>query len=105
TYNFQAFMGRISLAVQVWANGKENLVRNINFVGTPLSALRNVLAAGNTSNCENAFCGAESGVVPVSTTCPALLMSNLELQACEQYKFAQYILPMPHEKAAIRKKR
>jgi len=47
-YNFQAFLGSISLAVQVWADGRENLVRNVNFVGTPLSALRTVLSAGDT---------------------------------------------------------
>jgi predicted Zn-dependent protease len=103
-YNFQAFMGSISLAVQVWADGRENLIRNVNFVGTPLSALRTVLAAGDTPRCENAFCGAESGSVPVSTTCPAILMSNLELQASGERKFTQYLLPMPFEKAALSKR-
>jgi predicted Zn-dependent protease len=96
-YDFQAFMGSVSVAVQVWADGRENLVRNVAFVGTPLSALRTVAAAGDTPVCENAFCGAESGSVPVSTTCPALLMSNLELQASDQRKFTQYLLPMPFE--------
>lgn len=101
TYDFQAFMGQIALAVQVWADGRENLVRGVNFVGTPLSALRNVIAVGDTQVCENAFCGAESGLIPVSTTCPAMLLRNLELQASDQRKFAQYVLPMPYEKAAL----
>lgn len=35
SYDFQAFMGSVSLAVQVWADGRENLIRNVNFVGTP----------------------------------------------------------------------
>jgi TldD protein len=104
-YDFQAFMGSISIAVQVWADGRENLVRNVNFVGTPLSALRTVLAAGDHPVCENAFCGAESGSIPVSTTCPAVLVSNLELQASDQRKYTQYVLPMPFEKAALRKRR
>ena len=104
-YNFQAFMGSISLATQVWADGRENLVRNVNFVGTPLSALRTIMAAGDTPECQNAFCGAESGVIPVSTTCPALLLSNLELQARDQRKFTQYVLPMPFEKAALKRGR
>jgi TldD protein len=104
-YDFQAFMGAISLAVQVWADGRENLVRNVNFVGTPLSALRTVMAVGDTSVCQNAWCGAESGIVPVSTSCPALLLSNLELQASDQRKFTQYVLPMPFEKAALRRMR
>ncbi|MCC6749177.1 MAG: TldD/PmbA family protein [Deltaproteobacteria bacterium] len=100
SYDFQAFMGQVTLAVQVWADGRENLVRNVNFVGTPLSALRNVVAAGDSPRCDNAYCGAESGVVPVSTTSPAILMSNLELQAGDQRKFVQYVLPMPFEKKA-----
>ena len=104
-YNFQAFMGSISLALQVWADGRENLVRNVNFVGTPLSALRTIMDAGETQVCQNAFCGAESGMIPVSTTCPALLLSNLELQARDQRKFTQYVLPMPFEKAAIKASR
>lgn len=102
-YDFQAFMGSVSLAMQVWVDGRENLVRNVNFVGTPLSSLRTVIAAGDTPVCENAFCGAESGVIPVSTTCPAVLMSNLELQASDQRKYTQYVLPMPFEKAAIQR--
>jgi predicted Zn-dependent protease len=102
-YDFQAFMGAISLAVQVWPDGRENLVRNVNFVGTPLSALRNVIAVGDTPYCYNAYCGAESGIIPVSTSCPAVLLSNLELQASDQRKYTQYVLPMPFEKAAIRR--
>lgn len=100
SYDFQAFMGQVALAVQVWADGRENLVRNVNFVGTPLSALRGIIAVGDTARCDNAFCGAESGVIPVSTTCPAVLLSNLELQASDQRKYTQYVLPMPYEKAA-----
>ncbi|MCB9554901.1 MAG: TldD/PmbA family protein [Deltaproteobacteria bacterium] len=105
TYDFQAFMGQISVAIQVWADGRTNLVRGVDFVGTPLSALRNILAVGERLVSDNAFCGAESGVVPVSTTSPAVLMKNLELQASDQRKFAQYVLPMPYEKAAINRRR
>ncbi|MCK5799171.1 MAG: hypothetical protein KAI47_18385 [Deltaproteobacteria bacterium] len=103
SYDFQAFMGQVSVAVQVWADGRENLVRNVNFVGTPLSALRNILAVSNKAVCDNAFCGAESGVIPVSTTCPAVLLGNLELQASDQRKFTQYVLPMPFEKKSARR--
>ena len=103
SYDFQAFMGQVAVAVQVWADGRENLIRNVNFVGTPLQALRNIIAVGNIARCDNAFCGAESGVVPVSTTCPAVLMANLELQASDQRKFTQYVLPMPHEHAALKR--
>ena len=103
-YDFQAFMGQISVALQVWADGRSNLVRGVNFVGTPLTALRNVVAVGDTPHCENAYCGAESGLIPVSTTCPAALLSNLELQTNDSRKYAPYVLPMPHEKAAKRQR-
>jgi len=102
-YDFQAFMGTVALAAQVFPDGRQRLIRNVSFVGTPLSALRTVLAAGDTPLCQNGFCGAESGMVPVSTTCPAVLLSNLELQASDQRKFTQYMLPMPFEKAALRR--
>ncbi|MBW2732242.1 MAG: TldD/PmbA family protein [Deltaproteobacteria bacterium] len=105
SYDFQAFMGQVALAVQVWADGRENLIRNVNFVGTPLSALRNIILVGDTAVCENAYCGAESGVIPVSTTCPAVLMANLELQAADQRKYTPYVLPMPYEQAALKKRR
>ena len=95
---------KLFAATKVWTNGRENLVRSVNFVGTPLSALRNVVAVGDTPVCENAFCGAESGLIPVSTTSPAVLMSNLELQASDQRKYTQYVVPMPHEKSATRRR-
>jgi predicted Zn-dependent protease len=95
-YDFQAFLGRITVAVRVFPNGREELVRNVNFVGTPLSALNNILAVGSETRCLNGFCGAESGMVPVSTTCPGLLLGNLELQIADQRKRAQYLLPVPH---------
>ena len=56
------------------------------------------IAVGDTPLCDNAFCGAESGVIPVSTTSPAVLLSNLELQAGEDRRVTQYLLPMPHER-------
>jgi len=102
-YDFQAFMGTVALAARVFPDGRQELIRNVNFVGTPLSALRNVIAVGDTPVCQNGFCGAESGVVPVSTTCPAILLANLELQASDQRKYTQYMLPMPFEKAALRR--
>jgi len=103
-YNFQAFLGSISVAKQVWADGRENLLRNVSFVGTPVSALRTIIAAANDPQCHNAFCGAESGVVPVSTTCPSLLLGNLELQATDHRKYTQYVLPMPLSPSARKTK-
>jgi len=100
SYDFQAFMGEVSLAAQVWKDGSINLIRNINFVGTPLSVINEFVATGDTLFRQNSYCGAESGMIPVSTTSPALLLRNLELQSQDQSRYKAYILPMPHHKKA-----
>ena len=94
-YNFQAFMGEITLAVKVFPNGKEKYVRGVDFVGTPLSSLNHIVAVGNEQYVDNGYCGAESGTIPVSTVAPSLLLSNLELQAKDPTKVTQYKLPLP----------
>ena len=81
SYNFQAFLGEINMAARVFPDGREELVRGVDFVGTPLNATRTVAAAGNRYEVDNAYCGAESGWVPVSTISPSLLITHLELQA------------------------
>jgi TldD protein len=95
SYDFQAFAGDISFASLIYPNGKEVCVRGVNFVGTPLQALNNIIAVGHRGELDNGFCGAESGMVPVTTISPAILLSNLELQAKEEELVTQYILPRP----------
>lgn len=95
SYDFQAFSGEISYATLVYPDGRETVVRGVNLVGTPLQALNNIIAVGDTQALDNAFCGAESGLVPVSTISPAVLLSNLELQAKNEELVSQSILPRP----------
>lgn len=95
TYNFQAFSGEISYATLVYPNGKEVCIKGVNFVGTPLQALNNIVAAGKDQELDNGYCGAESGFIPVTTISPAVLLSNLELQAKQEELVTQYILPKP----------
>lgn len=95
SYDFQAFSGEISYAVLLYQNGKEELVRGVDFVGTPLQALNNIIAVGSELELDNHFCGAESGFIPVSTISPAVLLSNLELQAKDEAQVTPYILPRP----------
>ena len=69
-YNFQAFLGEVSLAAKVYPDGREEWIRGVNFVGTPLNAIHGIIAAGRRREVDNAYCGAESGYVPVSTISP-----------------------------------
>ncbi|HXV76586.1 MAG TPA: hypothetical protein VD788_09720, partial [Candidatus Polarisedimenticolaceae bacterium] len=94
-YNFQAFLGEINLAAKVYPDGREQWIRGVNFVGTPLNGIRGIVAAGDRSAVDNAFCGAESGYVPVSTISPALVLSELELQSKPDSEYAQFSLPLP----------
>jgi TldD protein len=94
-YDFQAFLGEINLASRVYPDGREELIRGVNFVGTPLNAIRGIMASGDRSEVDNAWCGAESGYVPVSTISPALLVRHLELQSKSETPYTQYAYPIP----------
>jgi predicted Zn-dependent protease len=94
-YNFQAFMGEVNLVAKVYPDGREQWVRGVNFVGTPLNAVRGILATGDSYGVDNAWCGAESGYVPVSTISPALVVSELELQSKPDTPYTPYTFPIP----------
>lgn len=95
-YDFQAFKGEILHAVRVFPDGREEPVRGVDFVGTPLSALDSVVCLGDDPILDNSYCGAESGMVPVSTIAPSMLIRNLELQGQDRERFTQYVLPLPY---------
>ncbi|MCA9610149.1 MAG: hypothetical protein KC619_31345 [Myxococcales bacterium] len=97
SYDFQAFLGEIRAATRVFPDGREEYVRDVSFVGTPLNAIRSIIAAGSRHLVDNAYCGAESGAVPVSTISPALLMESLELQSSARTPNAPHTYPMPWE--------
>jgi TldD protein len=94
-YDFQAFRGEISYATLLYPNGRERLVRGVNIVGTPLQSLDNVIGIGDHRELDNSFCGAESGLLPVSMIAPAVLLSNLELQAKSEESAPPSILKKP----------
>ncbi len=95
-YDFQAFKGEILSAVKVFPNGKEELIKGVDFVGTPLSALDSVICMGKDMEVSNSYCGAESGIIPVSTIAPSMLLSTLELQSTERERYTQYALDVPY---------
>ncbi|HEY8428327.1 MAG TPA: metallopeptidase TldD-related protein, partial [Sandaracinaceae bacterium] len=105
SYDFQAFLGQIRAATRVYPDGREELVRDVSFVGTPLNAVRGIIAAGTRREVDNSYCGAESGAVPVSTISPALLIENLELQSSARSPHAPLTYSLPWSRSAKKRGR
>ncbi|MCI0652224.1 MAG: metallopeptidase TldD-related protein [Planctomycetes bacterium] len=103
SYNFQAFLGEINFATRVHPDGREEVIRGVDFVGTPLHAVREIIAAGKRMVVDNSFCGAESGFIPVTTISPSLLLSHLEFQSKAETPYTQYVYPLPWERGAGRR--
>jgi hypothetical protein len=96
SYGYQAFKGTPRLVYRVdTTTGKEELVRGVELVGTPLASVNRILATDDAPRVFNGFCGAESGYVPVSTIAPALLVQEIELQRVARQNERGTILPSP----------
>jgi predicted Zn-dependent protease len=106
SFGYQAFKGvpRMVYRVDV-RDGKETLVRGVEIVGTPLSAVNRVQATGRKQGVFNGFCGAESGMVPVSTVAPAVLLQEIELQRTMEGKDRPPILISPSAASQIEGKK
>lgn len=92
----QAFQVIPLVVWRVYVDGRpDELVRGVNIVGTPLAALKRIVATGDRSEVFNGECGAESGTVPVSAVAPAMLLSEIETQRQPQGTARPPILPIP----------
>jgi len=81
---------------RVYVDGRpDELVRGVSIVGTPLAAMKSILATGEKREVFNGECGAESGTIPVSAVAPAILLEDLETQKQQQGTARPPILPMP----------
>ncbi len=97
-FGYQAFKGTPRMVYRVDVDsGQETLVRGVEIVGTPLSSINRVLATSDTEGVFNGFCGAESGMVPVSTVAPAVLLQELELQRAVEGKDRPPLITSPFE--------
>ena len=92
----QAFQVIPLVVWRVYVDGRpDELVRGVSIVGTPLAALKRILATGDKSEVFNGECGAESGTIPVSAVAPAMLVSEMETQRQPQGTARPPILPKP----------
>jgi predicted Zn-dependent protease len=83
------------IVYRVFPDGREELVRGVDLVGTPLTVFSRVVAADNVTSVFNGVCGAESGWVPVSAASPAILISQVEVQRKDKSQEQAPILPAP----------
>jgi len=98
---YQAFKGTPRLVYRVDVEtGREELVRGVEIVGTPLAAVNRIVAAGDEVRVFNGYCGAESGYVPVSTVAPAVLVAGIEMQRSTRPGERAPLLPSPSTEAA-----
>lgn len=105
SFGSQTFRGQPTMVYRVDAKtGEESLVRGVEMVGTPLSSVAKIMATSNTVGVFNGFCGAESGMVPVSTVAPAVLFSEIELQRAQNVAERPPILPPPWRDTDSQKK-
>ncbi len=65
---------------RVYPDGREEMVRGVDMIGTPLITFSRIMAASDESQVFNGMCGAESGWVPVSAIAPDLLIQEVEIQ-------------------------
>ena len=92
----QAFSVVPLVVWRVYVDGRpDELVRGVSIVGTPLAAMKSILATGDKYEVFNGECGAESGTIPVSAVAPAMLLSAMETQKQAQGIARPPILPMP----------
>jgi hypothetical protein len=92
----QAFQVIPLVVYRVYVDGRpDELVRGVAIVGTPLAAMKRILATSDKPEVFNGECGAESGTVPVSAVAPAMLLSEIETQRQPQGIERPPILPIP----------
>ncbi len=83
------------MVYRIYPDGREELVRGVDLIGTPLTTFSKMVAGDDQIATFNGICGAESGSVPVSASSPAVLVSQIEVQKKEKSQERTPILPPP----------
>ncbi|MGO8736686.1 MAG: metallopeptidase TldD-related protein [Terriglobia bacterium] len=80
---------------RIYPDGREELVRGVDLIGTPLTTFSKLTTGDDQVAVFNGLCGAESGMVPVSASSPAVLVSQIEVQKKEKSQERAPLLPPP----------
>ncbi len=91
----QAFKLTPTFMYRIYPDGRKELVRGVDMVGTPLVSFKEVIAAADDYDVFNGSCGAESGWVPVSGIAPSVLLRRLELEKTGKSDSKPPLLPPP----------
>lgn len=83
------------MVYRIHSDGRKELVRGVDLIGTPLTTFSKIAAADNRLGAFNGICGAESGGVPVAGVSPAVLVSQIEVQKKMKSQERAPILPAP----------
>ena len=84
-----------TMVYRVYPDGREEVVRGVDLIGTPLTTFSKIVAGGTELATFNGVCGAESGGVPVSAISPQILVSQIEVQRKEKSQQRPPVLPPP----------
>jgi TldD protein len=76
----QAFSVLPIMVYRVYLDGREELVRGVDMIGTPLTTFSKIIACGDKPAIFNGYCGAESGSVPASCISLPILTAQIEVQ-------------------------
>jgi predicted Zn-dependent protease len=85
------------MVYRIFPDGREELVRGVDLIGTPLTAFSKIVAADDQVAVFNGMCGAESGWVPVSGVSPGILVGQIEVQKKVKSQERPPLLPPPGE--------
>lgn len=91
----QSFKLQAKLVWRVYPDGRKEMVRGLDVVGTPLVSFNKVLAVGDDDTVFDGSCGAESGWVPQSNIAPSLLLQSMEMEKTQKGDFKPPVLPSP----------
>lgn len=86
-----------TMVYRLYPDGRKELVRGVDLVGTPLTSFSKIMATGDQPAVFNGMCGAPSGLVPVSAVSPALMVSQIEVQKKSKSQETSPILPPPFD--------
>ena len=93
-----AFNVQPLVVYRLYADGRQEYVRGVNLIGTPLTTMSRIEAGASDYDTFNGYCGAESGSVPVSAASPSILISQIEVQKAMASRAKPPILPTPVER-------